>query len=127
MTTLLIIDDDDATIYSLRRLFEFEGHTVQTARDGFEGMRRVIAAAPDAILLDVRMPIANGLVFLRALRGNPRYARIPVAVITGDYFLEPDVADELAALGAAIYFKPMWFKGLVEIVERLLAQTDRAH
>jgi hypothetical protein len=50
-----------------------------------------------------------------------------VAVITGDYFLEPDVADELAALGAAIYFKPMWFKGLVEIVERLLAQTDRAH
>jgi CheY-like chemotaxis protein len=73
------------------------------------------------------MPIANGLVFLRALRGNPHYARIPVAVITGDYFLEPDVADELAALGAAIYFKPMWFKGLVEIVERLLAQTDRAH
>ena len=127
MPTLLIIDDDDATIYSLRRLFELEGHTVQTARDGFEGMQRVVARAPDAILLDLRMPIANGLVFLRALREDPCHARIPVAVITGDYFVEQAVADELTTLGAAIYFKPMWFNSLVDIVERLLASPDRSH
>lgn len=120
MATLLIIDDDDATTYSIRRLFELEGYAVRTARDGFEGMQRVAACAPDAILLDIRMPIANGLVFLRTLRAHPRYAHIPVAVITGDYFLEPAMCEELATLRAAVYFKPLWFKGLIEIVEQLL-------
>jgi len=122
MATLLIVDDDEATRHSLARLLEVEGHTIQTARDGFEAMKRVDACAPDAILLDVRMPIANGLVFLRALRANPRYAWTPVAVITGDYFLEQAVSDELMRLGAAIYFKPVWFSNLTDIVRRLLGQ-----
>jgi CheY-like chemotaxis protein len=123
MATLLIVDDDEATLYSLTRLLETDGHTIHTAGDGFEAMQRVVACAPDAILLDVRMPIANGLVFLRALRANPRYAWTPGAVITGDYFLEQAVSDELMRLGAAIYFKPVWFSNLTEIVQRLLGQN----
>jgi len=122
VATLLIVDDDPATLSSLARLLETEGHTIHTARDGFEAMQRVAACAPDAILLDVRMPIANGLVFLRALRATTRYAWTPVAVITGDYFLDDAVSDELMRLGATIYFKPVWFSNLTEIVERLLGQ-----
>ncbi len=122
MATLLIVDDDEATLYSLSRLLEIEGHSVHTAVNGFDAMQHVVACAPDAILLDVRMPIANGLVFLRALRANPRFAWTPVAVITGDYFLEPAVSDELMRLGASIYFKPVWLSNLNEIVERLLGQ-----
>jgi len=123
MATLLLVDDDEATRYSLARLLETEGYTIHTAVDGLDAMQRVVACAPDAILLDVRMPIANGLVFLRALRGNARYAWTPVAVITGDYFLEQAVSDELMRLGAAIYFKPVWLSNLTEIVERLLGQN----
>jgi len=122
MATLLIVDDDDATRYSLMRLLQTEGYTIHTAVDGVGAMQRVVVFAPDAILLDVRMPIANGLVFLRALRANPRYAWTPVAVITGDYFLDQEVSDELMRLGAAIYFKPVWFSNLIEIVDRLLGQ-----
>src|SRR5207244_12969691 len=102
------------------RLLQTEGHTIHTAVDGVGAMQRVVAFAPDAILLDVRMPIANGLMFLRALRANPHYAWTPVAVITGDYFLDQEVSDELMRLGAAIYFKPVWFSNLTEIVDRLL-------
>lgn len=122
MATLLIVDDDEATLYALSRLLAIEGHTIHTAVDGFDAMQRVVACAPDAILLDVRMPIANGLVFLRALRANSRFAWTPVAVITGDYFLEPAVSDELMRLGASIYFKPVWFSNLTEIVQQLLGQ-----
>jgi len=123
MATLLIVDDDEATRYSLMRLLQTEGHTIHTAVDGVGAMQRVVAFAPDAILLDVRMPIANGLMFLRALRANPHYAWTPVAVITGDYFLDQEVSDELMRLGAAIYFKPVWFSNLTEIVDRLLGQN----
>jgi DNA-binding NtrC family response regulator len=123
MATLLIVDDDEATRHSLARLLETEGHTIHTAVDGRDALQRVVACAPDAILLDVRMPIANGLVFLRALRANARYAWTPVAVITGDYFLDQAVSDELMRLGAAIYFKPVWFSNLTEIVERLLGHN----
>jgi len=123
MATLLLIDDDEATLCSLKRLLELEGHVVHTARDGYEGMKRVAACGPDAILVDVRMPIANGLVFLRALRSHPRHAWTPVAVITGDYFLEQSVSDELMRLGAAIYFKPLWLSNLTEIVERLVGRN----
>jgi DNA-binding NtrC family response regulator len=123
MATLLIVDDEPTTRSALMRLLQREGHSIHTAGDGIEAMQQVVARAPDAILLDVRMPIANGLVFLRALRANTRYAWTPVAVITGDYTLEQAVSDELMRLGAAIYFKPLWLSDLTEIVDRLLGQN----
>ena len=80
----------------------------------------MVACPPDAIILDVRMPVVNGLVFLRALRSRPTSAQIPVVVITGDYFLDESVSDELLALGAAIYLKPRWVREVARILERLL-------
>src|SRR5438876_110240 len=112
LARILVVDDEEPVRDLVSRILYQAGYTVLTAVDGPEAMQQVVACAPAAILLDVRMPIANGLVFLRALRANPRYAWTAVAVITGDYFLEQAVSDELMRLGSAIYFKPVWFSNL---------------
>jgi hypothetical protein len=47
---------------------------------------------------------------------------VPVAILTGDYFIDEDVAHELQGLGARIHFKPVWDEDLRRIVEDLVSQ-----
>ena len=79
------------------------------------------AKHPDAIILDLRMPIPSGLHFLQRLRSRPRLRHIPVAIVTGDYFVEADVTTELKELGALLRFKPIWLDDLVTLARSLIA------
>lgn len=67
MATVLVVEDDP----SLRRLyeaeFEEEGYRVETASTGEEAVSRMEEAAPDAVVLDIRLPGMNGLDLLRLL------------------------------------------------------------
>lgn len=124
VAAVLIIEDDSATISVFTKMLALEGYAVMTAGNGLEGLERVAASAPDAIILDLRMPISDGLDFLRRLRALPHAVHLPVAVITGDYFLERTAAEELRDLGAEIYFKPVWFEDLTGIVKKLLVSHE---
>jgi DNA-binding response OmpR family regulator len=73
--------------------------------------------------LDLHLPVRNGLDCLRSLRAAPLRLLTPVAILTGDYFLEDPVAGELEALGARIHYKPVWDTDLRQIVEALVNQT----
>ena len=55
------------------------------------------------------MPIVDGLVFPRRLRAQEHLRHTPVAIVTGDYFLDDMISRELGELGANVYFKPLWF------------------
>ena len=48
---------------------------------------------------------------------------IPVAIVTGDYFLDDSVSSELQALGAELRFKPLWLEDLVGLARNLLKVT----
>ena len=76
---------------------------------------------PDGILLDMRMPITTGLQFLRRIRSRPHLVGIPVAIVTGDYFLSDSIQNELKSLGAAVRFKPMWLEDLVALARTLVS------
>lgn len=121
LKTILVIEDDASTSSVFMRMLALDGYAVVTANNGVEGLDRVAESLPDAILLDLRMPMSDGLDFLRRLRAMPHTVQPPVAVITGDYFLGPSGTEELQALGAEVYFKPVWFDDLVGIVRKLLA------
>ncbi len=86
---------------------------------------RPVNAHPDAIILDLRMPLMNGLGFLRQLRTMPdqQESPTPVAIVTGDYFLDDSVAAELRQLGAQLQFKPLWLEDLVGLARNLLKVT----
>ena len=119
--TILIVDDDEGVTTTFARMLRLEGYEVYTAMNAETGLREAEATAPDAIILDLRMPLVDGLGFLRRLRAIDQYREIPVAIVTGDYFLDDAVSAELRMLGAELKFKPLWLEDLVGLARTLLS------
>ena len=79
---VLVVDDEPMVRETLGQFLRDEGYVVDLAVDGETALDRVHAARPDAILLDLMMPGMNGRQFLQALRNDPRYADVPVMIMT---------------------------------------------
>ncbi|HVC19416.1 MAG TPA: response regulator [Vicinamibacterales bacterium] len=118
--TILIVDDDPGVTETFQRMLTMEGYRVLTALNAAAGLKTAETAHPHAIILDLRMPLADGLQFLRTLRTKPGQADTPVAIVTGDYFLDDKVSSELRSLGADVRFKPLWLDDLVNLARKLL-------
>ncbi len=102
-------------------MLTLEGFRVVKALNADAGLVEVDTAKPHAVILDLRMPIRDGLQFLRAMRERQDHTATPVAIVTGDYFLDDGVSNELQALGAVVRFKPLWLEDLVALAHKLLA------
>jgi CheY-like chemotaxis protein len=118
---LLLIDDDPAVSLTLSRMLEFRGHQVTRMESAEAGLSLAIGTPPDAIILDMKMPQMGGLEFLRRLRAESGLERLPVGVITGDYFLGEPVLHELGELGASVRYKPIRMEDLAALTDQLLA------
>jgi len=125
VSTILIVDDDEGVTQTFARMLRLEGFQVRTAFNAESGLRAANEAHPDAIILDLRMPLVDGLGFLRQLRSqdSQRLTPTPVAIVTGDYFLDDAVASELRQLGAELRFKPLWLEDLIGLARNLLKVT----
>jgi len=117
--TILIVDDDEGVTQTFARMLKLEGYNVRTAMSAENGLFEAEHSQPDAIILDLRMPLVDGLGFLRRLRARDQ-RKTPVAIVTGDYFLDESVASELRQLGAELKFKPLWLDDLVGLARDLL-------
>ncbi len=124
--TILLVEDDEAVLDTFARMLRLEGYEVQTSSRPEEGLLLAQSGHPDAIILDFRMPLLDGLGFLRRLRAIPGHRDTPVAIVTGDYFLDDHVTRDLHELGALVLFKPMWLEQLVGLARRLLTR-DAQH
>lgn len=94
---VLVIDDQlDVQVVVQACLEEIAGWNVMTAASGQEGLLKVAAEQPDAILLDMMMPGMDGFTFLKALRSQPQAAAIPVVLLTAKNNLPQ--TEELRAL-----------------------------
>ena len=118
--TILVVDDDRAVADTFARMLSIEGFGVATALSADAAFAITSTTRPDAIILDMRMPITTGLQFLRRLRSNAALASIPVAIVTGDYFLSDRIQDELRSLGAVVRYKPLWLDELIHLARTLL-------
>ena len=120
---ILIVDDDEGVTQTFARMLRLEGYQVRTAINAENGLREAEVCHPDAIILDLRMPLVDGLGFLRRLRAHDEQREVPVAIVTGDYFLDDAVSTELRELGAELRFKPLWLEDLVGLARNLLKVT----
>ncbi|MDP7479285.1 MAG: response regulator [Vicinamibacterales bacterium] len=118
---ILIVDDDPSVADTFSRLLQLEGFTVYTAINPEGGLEIAADKHPDAIILDLRMPILSGLQFLQLLRKTPALRHTPVAIVTGDYFLDDGITSQTEALGASVRFKPIWLDDLVALARGLIA------
>jgi DNA-binding response OmpR family regulator len=118
---VLIVDDDPVTTDTFARMLRLEGHDVRTASNAQTALVTAHAYAPDAIIVDFRMPLIDGLGFINRLRAEEPDSATPIAIVTGDYFLDEHVARELDKLGILLRFKPLWLDDLCTLAGVLLA------
>jgi len=120
---ILIVDDDEGVTQTFARMLRLEGYQVRTAVSAEMGLQEAEQSHPDAIILDLRMPLIDGLGFLRRLRAFEEHSTTPVAIVTGDYFLDDSISNELRELGAELRYKPLWLEDLVGLARNLLKVT----
>jgi CheY-like chemotaxis protein len=96
---------------------------VQLVGDAEAALSFVEHDLPSVMLVDLRLPTIDGLALLRRLRAQPRLAAIPVAIVTGDYFVDEAVINGFKELGAQVFFKPIWNEEIIQIVGDLLSGT----
>jgi CheY-like chemotaxis protein len=103
MTRILVIDDEESILDVIRRILEWNGYEVVAADDGSRGFATAQRQSPDAIILDLMMPIMDGFQVLEALRTHERTANVPVVVLTA--MQAEGLEDRCHELGAKGYLQ----------------------
>jgi CheY-like chemotaxis protein len=98
---VLVVDDDPMTRTLVRGSLEQMGFEVAEAADGAEALAAFSNLKPDLLLLDIKMPVMDGIETLKKLRKLPEGKYIPVIMLTG--LADSDSAAKAAAAGATDY------------------------
>ena len=118
--SVLVVDDDPNLRALLRTSFELAHIHVQEAEAASVASRMIEMQQPDVLVLDVAMPVVDGLDFCRSLKADPSTRGIPILLLTGSEVSEETVA----AVGAdGLLSKPFSPLALLSIVERLGEQA----
>ena len=140
---ILLIDDErgisDPLSYALRK----EGFEVTCSYDGQDGLRRAQSLLPDLVILDLMLPLIEGLEVCRQLRGDPRTREIPVLMLTArteeidevvgfnmgadDYVTKPFKMKPLVQRVKALLRRPLLKEQSVDVVSRQGITLDRLH
>ena len=115
---VLLVDDDNEIIESMRMVLENKGYRVMVARDGNAGLTVAERENPDLIVLDMMMPKKSGFLVLEKLKGRSG-GLIPTIMITGNEGSRHRAYAEM--LGVRDYIrKPFAMEKLVRSVEKIL-------
>lgn len=79
---ILIIEDDPTQLHALETTFKKEGYAVHTAENGREGFEAAKTKTPDIILLDIIMPVMDGIATLEKINSDADTKHIPVIILT---------------------------------------------
>lgn len=79
---VLIVEDNEKNLKLFKVLIRSLGHETLTSMDGEEGVRSAIEAMPDLILMDIQMPVMDGITALHALKSHEQTRNIPVIALT---------------------------------------------
>jgi CheY-like chemotaxis protein len=95
---ILLVDDEPALRELLRATFEGADVSVDEAESGLEAEARIRRRRPDVIVLDLRMPVMDGVELCKRLKADPKTSQIPIVLLTG---ADPDEARRAQRAGAA--------------------------
>ena len=118
---ILIVEDDVRNVYSLTNILEPRGAVVEIARNGEEALEALERQPKDAaepiklVLMDVMMPVMDGLDATRRIRKDPRWAKLPIIMLTAKAM--PDDQERCLSAGANDYMaKPLDVDKLLSLV-----------
>lgn len=79
---ILIVDDDPDILEGILTILETQPYRLATARDGKKCMEMIATEIPDLLILDLLMPRMDGWGVIREMRSEPRYANVPIMILT---------------------------------------------
>lgn len=122
-TRILIGEDSPPVLNLLCRLFRSLGFEVTGVSDGGELMKQALAHPPDAIVMDMHMPVMDGMTLLRALHPEHDLAHVPVFFLSGSS--DGRTIREATEAGAAGFFqKPGDLNRLARAVREALTSSE---
>ena len=119
--SILIVDDDRDDIYFFSKALEEFKRNIElvTAGNGLEAFEKLLNFTPDVILLDLNMPVMNGVAFLKSIKRIKHLKEIPVIIYTCELSIFDK--EELKKLGAyAVYKKPDDFDRTIKTIAEIL-------
>lgn len=119
--TVLIVEDDAEIRASLAFLLDTEGYGVLEAAHGGEGILLAHQRRPDLILMDVAMPVVDGIDAAESLKLSPRTREIPIVAITAESLQSQ--LDRISRVCDATLLKPCPADDLLVEIERQMAAS----
>ena len=115
MATILVVEDEEHIRRVVKLTLMDEGYEIIEAVHGLMGYSKAVSEQPHLIIMDLNMPVMDGLAALSKLKGNPDTEKIPVIILTGRI----DAASERECMqaGAIDYIKKPW--GQQELEDRV--------
>jgi CheY-like chemotaxis protein len=118
---VLLAEDNEANSITLSDFLEANGYRVIVARNGLEALEQARKALPVAILMDVQMPVMDGLEAIERIRNDelPGLAAVPIIAVTA--LAMPGDQEKCLKAGADAYLsKPFSLRQLLEMIKTLV-------
>ncbi|MDE2142122.1 MAG: response regulator transcription factor [Elusimicrobia bacterium] len=126
MARILVVEDNGDLQEMLSVTLNRDGYEVYYAFNGKEGYDKILAVQPDLVLLDLMMPVLNGVEVIKLVTSNTLVRDIPIVVMTAHGDKADMLESSILAQGVREYVrKPFELSHLKSVVRRLLAQYPR--
>lgn len=118
---VLLVEDTEDNRFMMRRLLEMSGYEVSEAINGLEAVRAAEQDVPNVILMDLSLPMVDGLAATRQIRRLPKLETVPIIAVSAH-----DTADfhaEALSAGCNAYItKPIDYSELEDLITRLVEE-----
>ena len=119
---ILMADDNPINIETFSNYLTSRGYRLIFASDGQEAINMTIAQNPDLILMDIQMPVLDGISAIESIRANPDINNIPIVALTALAMIGD--REKCLAVGANEYLaKPVQLSHLVTVIQKQLLKT----
>ncbi|MBJ7898908.1 MAG: PAS domain S-box protein [Cyanobacteria bacterium RI_101] len=119
---LLLVEDNVDNVASLKDYLEYKGYRLGVAYNGQEALDSIAQETPDLILMDVQMPVLDGVEATRQIRANPDWGSIPIIALTA--LTMPGDRERFLAAGMNDHIsKPVHLRALMTLINQFLGSN----
>ncbi len=120
MARILIVDDDDRNRKLLRVILQNKGYETLEAENGLQALNTMKSQTPDLILMDIRMPVMDGIEATKKIKQESALSKIPVVVLTASATKEERERIETLSIFDDYIIKPIDVDDFINKVESIL-------
>jgi len=122
---ILIVDDERDLGSLLEKVFRYFGHQAIAVNTGMEALSMIHLRKPDLIVLDLQMPMMDGLTLLRAIRADPSCNDVPVVMYSVDFSAESERLARQAGAQDYIVKGTLGWDAIIQRINRLLPKPPQ--